>query len=323
VERKGKQLRATEKGQALIGLVAEPLKSPELTADWEQRLKDVEQGEAAVDAFYRDIVAFVRDLLPAVAQGPALSPEQVAAAREGSPKGKGRPGKAPAVRPAGLGTCPVCGQGEVTETAKAFGCSRYRDGCGLTIWKTVAGRKLGKDQVRELLETGRTGRIEGFKSKAGRTFAAALRLSKAGKVKFDFDSPPPVSRVDSPPSSWVGRGGTEGERRLEPRPDLPPEAAGQRPVPSSPLTCPKCGQGHIIEGRRGFGCDRYREGCDFVIWKQVAGRQLTEADVRLLVTQRRTGLIQGFTDPSGNRLDARLRLDASWKVVFEFEDEAG
>ena len=85
-------------------------------------------------------------------------------------------------------------------------------------------------------------------------------------------------------------------------------------------TCPKCGRGRIIEGHRGFGCDRYREGCDFVIWKEVAGRRLTGADVRDLVLHGRTELIRGFTDPSGARRDARLRLDAGWKVVFDFSD---
>jgi DNA topoisomerase-3 len=307
VERKGKQLRATEKGHALIGLVAEPLKSPELTAAWEQRLKDIEQGEAAVDAFYGDIVAFVRDLVPKVAEGPALTPEQAATARAAGPRAKGRGGRGPAVRPSGLGTCPVCGQGEVTETAKAYGCSRYRDGCGLTIWKTVAGLKLRKDQVRQLLTQGHTDRIEGFQSKAGRPFAARLKLSKVGKVEFDFDSSPAESRGDAPPSP-----------NCDPR--TRQDAGSTPPIPDGPLSCPKCGRGHIIEGRRGFGCDRYREGCDFVVWKEVGGKQLSEADIRRLIAHGRTGLIRGFTGAGGTPLDARLKLDAEWKVVFEFAE---
>ena len=27
--------------------------------------------------------------------------------------------------------------------------------------------------------------------------------------------------------------------------------------------CPKCKQGHIIKGKTAFGCNRYKEGCDF------------------------------------------------------------
>lgn len=307
VERRHKQLHATEKGHALIGLVAEPLRSPELTAEWEQRLKDVEQGEADADRFYRDIVTFLCELVPQVAAGAALTSEQVVAARAASPDrqrrggNKGRTGTKASVRPAGLGVCPICKQGEVTETAKAYGCGRYRDGCGLTVWKTVAKLKLKKAQVRELLTKGHTGRIEGFTSKAGKPFAAALRLDAAGKVTFAF-----------------------GDSRGEPRPAPPtaPVATPPTTEPPSPqglLTCPKCGRGRVIEGRRGFGCNRYREGCDFVVWKQVAGRTIGESEIRALVLDGHTGLIRGFSDANtGARVDARLRLDERWQLVVDF-----
>ena len=90
LERARKQLRATPKGRALIALVAEPLRSPELTAAWEQRLKEIEDGGGAADAFYADIVSFLQDLIPKVAAGPAMSAEQAAAART---PGKGRAGR--------------------------------------------------------------------------------------------------------------------------------------------------------------------------------------------------------------------------------------
>ncbi len=85
------------------------------------------------------------------------------------------------------------------------------------------------------------------------------------------------------------------------------------------LTCPKCGQGHIIEGKRGRGCNRYREGCDFVVWNEIAGKKLTEKQVQTLIGKGRTGLIKGFTSRAGNKFAARLRLDDVWKVVFEFD----
>ena len=190
VQRERKQLRATEKGQAPIGLVAEPLRSPELTAEWEQQLKEVEEGRHQAAQFYRDIVDFIRELIPQVAQGPALSPEQVAAARARQPGRKGKGRKGGGAKPAGLGRCRLCKAGEIVETAKAYGCSRYREGCRLTIWKTVAGRKLTKQQVGQLLREGRTERIEGFTSKAGKPFAARLKLGEGFKVEFDFADGP-------------------------------------------------------------------------------------------------------------------------------------
>ena len=309
VERQRKQLRATTKGLALVGLVAEPLRSPELTANWEQRLKDVEQGQGQAEDFYRDIVAWVRHLIPVVAQGGALTPEQAAAASRGQARRKrGGSRHANLARATDLGLCPLCKKGEVLETAKAFGCSRYTEGCGLTLWKTLAGLRLDKDLVRQLLAEGRTDRVEGFVAKTGRLFAARLRLDQDGKVAFDFEGPP-AGRIPSPspvaaPQGGVGSGSGE-----------PP---GQSGFPLGPLTCPKCGMGRIIEGRRGFGCDRYREGCDFVVWKEVSGRLLTQDEIRRLIATGHTGLIQGFSDGGGAQLDAHLRLDGHWRVVLDF-----
>jgi DNA topoisomerase-3 len=51
------------------------------------------------------------------------------------------------------------------------------------------------------------------------------------------------------------------------------------------LRCPSCGQGHIIAGRRGWGCSRWREGCKFVVWFEEQGKRRSEADLRALVGQ--------------------------------------
>jgi DNA topoisomerase-3 len=310
VQRERKQLCSTEKGRALIGLVAGPLRSPELTAEWEQQLKEVEEGKRSAGEFYRRIVRFIRELVPEVAEGPALSPEEVAAAREELPgrKGKGRKGGVP--RRTGLGGCPLCKEGEIVETAKAYGCSRYRKGCRLTIWKTVAGLKLTKQQVEQLLREGRTARIEGFTSKAGKPFAARLKLGEGFKVEFDFADGP---QRDAVPGDETAPNQT-GDRAAE-RPAL--ARAEAQSAPAS-LICPKCGQGSIIEGRRGYGCNRFREGCDFVVWKEISGKQLTVKQIHALIGKGKTRLIKGFNGRSGKKFDARLRLDEQWKVVFAF-----
>ncbi|MFZ1573656.1 MAG: topoisomerase C-terminal repeat-containing protein, partial [Chromatiaceae bacterium] len=98
----------------------------------------------------------------------------------------------------------------------------------------------------------------------------------------------------------------------------PGEPPGQSGFPLGHLTCPKCGMGRIIEGRRGFGCDRYREGCDFVVWKEVSGRVLTQDEIRRLIATSHTGLIQGFSDGGGAQRDAHLRLDGHGRVVLDF-----
>lgn len=309
VERQRKALRSTIKGQALISLVAEPLRSPELTAQWEQRLKDVEQGQAQAEDFYADILAWLREIIPTVSQGPILTPEQVAAATAGSSKsGRGHPARTQFGRATDLGPCPLCQKGQVVETAKAFGCSRYREGCGLTLWKTMAGQALNLDQIRQLLNKGHTDRIEGFVARSGRPFRARLRLNQAGRLEFDFD----VAREEAsslPIGLEEAREGLSENTTQSAEPEVPP----------GPLSCPKCRLGHIIEGRRGFGCDRFREGCDFVVWKEVAGRRLSEGQIRRLIATGHTGLIRGFTDGRGASLDAWLRLDTQWRVTLDFD----
>ena len=117
IRREKKSLRATGKGYALIELVAEPLRSPELTGQWEQRLKEVEEGDREDATFYRDIAEFVQSMVPQVAEGKALTPEQVTQAREAqNGRRKGRKKRTRGGKSVVLGTCPKCKEGEMRES---------------------------------------------------------------------------------------------------------------------------------------------------------------------------------------------------------------
>lgn len=85
-----------------------------------------------------------------------------------------------------LGPCPLCGA-QVVEQKKSFSCSRWREGCGLTIWKTMSGKRISAGTAKTLLRDGKTAVLKGFKSKAGQPFSARLKLHE-GKVNFEFDS---------------------------------------------------------------------------------------------------------------------------------------
>jgi DNA topoisomerase-3 len=170
VERRKKALLPTSKGIAIIGQVHASLRDPLLTAQWEQRLKAIEDGEAEASPFEGEIVSYVRQLVTDVLAGTPLAPA------------------APAHT---LGTCPACKVGSVRPTPKGWGCSRYKEGCGFTIWKQLAGKALNDKIVRELLEHGITGKtIAGFTSKAGKPFKAKLRLDEHQHVAFEFENSP-------------------------------------------------------------------------------------------------------------------------------------
>jgi DNA topoisomerase-3 len=101
--------------------------------------------------------------------------------------------------------------------------------------------------------------------------------------------------------------GMEGERLAAPSRDR--EALG---------ACPKCGA-PVVETRKTYGCSAWKKsGCDFVIWKQVSGKRLSENQARQLLTKGRTGQMKGFKSKAGKPYSAALKLDAEHRVRLEF-----
>jgi DNA topoisomerase-3 len=171
--REKKALVPTEKGRALIKLVEEsPLASPELTARWEERLARMEKGVEDRARFMTDIGGFATTLVEEVR---AKEGEKVATPAKPGGNGDGVP----------LGACPKCGA-PVVETKKSYGCSAWKGGCKFAIWKTVSGKRISVPQARQLLTKGRTKRLKGFKSKAGKPYAAALVLDGEYRVRLEF-----------------------------------------------------------------------------------------------------------------------------------------
>ena len=172
IERSKKELLPTGKGIDLVAQIEEELRDPALTAQWEQRLKDIEEGKLAAEAFEADIVTHLKSLLPKVFAAVPLA---------------GLAGLAGA-QAVGLGTCPLCQEGIVRETPKAYGCSRWREGCSFTIWKRIAGKTITSTQARQLLARKKTRKLKGFKSrKTGKKFDAALALDESSKVRFVYE----------------------------------------------------------------------------------------------------------------------------------------
>ncbi len=83
-----------------------------------------------------------------------------------------------------LADCPFC-NGKIIETAKAYGCSEWRNGCKLVIWKTIAHKKISPTLAKKIILKGETGLLKGFKSTKGAEFEANLKLIE-GKVEMEF-----------------------------------------------------------------------------------------------------------------------------------------
>ncbi len=103
--------------------------------------------------------------------------------------------------------------------------------------------------------------------------------------------------------------------------DVVATIAGQsaRSIGSGFGSCPVCHEGHVVATARGWACSRWRDGCRFTIWKEVAHKKLTESQVKTLLAGKTTRELQGFRSKAGKPFRARLKLDGD-RVVFVFAD---
>ena len=84
--------------------------------------------------------------------------------------------------------------------------------------------------------------------------------------------------------------------------------------------CPQCKQGVIRESDKGAHCSRWKDGCQFFVWRVQYGKKLTDAQLKTLVQKQRTSVIKGFKKKDGSgTYDARLILTPEFKVKLEFE----
>ena len=171
-EQKAKSLYPTEKAAALIAVLPENLRSPMMTAQWEQRLKRIEHGQEEAAGFMDDIVRMVTELVQSAQPVPDAQ--------------KLFPSDRPSV-----GTCPCCGAA-VTETAKGFFCeSRI---CRFGIWKdnrffAQIGQSVNKGVVEALIRDG-AAKLKGLRSKkTGRRYDATLKMmcGEQGVPRFQME----------------------------------------------------------------------------------------------------------------------------------------
>lgn len=171
IAREGKELMATRRGMDLIDLLGKiglsTLSSPELTGEWEYRLKQMESGHLNRDTFMKDIRSYTTEIVEAV--------------RDYMQNGK---------NPDLELTCPACGAKGLSSRVDAISCNS----CKFRIRRVHAGLSLTDDQLCELIGSGSLPVMEGFRSKFGKPFKAGLRMvdpqtaRSTWKAEFYFDS---------------------------------------------------------------------------------------------------------------------------------------
>jgi len=166
LERQGRELKPTWKAFRLFFALrhfgVDEITSPELTGDWESKLKQMEQAKLPRAKFMEHIEQVTRDLVERVRNG--TIPEE-AFATVAAP-------------------CPKCG-GVIQETYRKFQCQK----CDFYIWPVLLGREWSPEEVAELVTKRFIGPLNGFRSKQGRPFSAGLKLSAENRIEFDFGQP--------------------------------------------------------------------------------------------------------------------------------------
>ena len=157
-------LLPTSTGTALITILPEQLQSPQLTAEWEHRLKEIERGEIVPDSFMDGITAMLGELMQTY--------KPIPGAEVLFPSGREVVGK-----------CPRC-KADVTETPKGFFCENRA--CSFALWKnskffTAKKKTLTKTLAATLLKDGRAPLKGCYSEKTGKTYDTVILLEDDGQ----------------------------------------------------------------------------------------------------------------------------------------------
>ena len=84
------------------------------------------------------------------------------------------------------------------------------------------------------------------------------------------------------------------------------------------FACPKCGKGSMRFYAKVVKCDN--EACALPVFRQVAGKLLSDKEITDLLTEGRTAVLHGFKSKQGKSFDAALAFDEEFRIKFIFDD---
>lgn len=178
---KKNQVFATDKGKVLITAIGEKiLASPEMTAKWEQRLREIGEGKASAGGFMEAVKKMSAKIISDAVESSeswdfqGLDTESI---QRSGPKKRSS---------ASVGSCKLCGS-KIVDKGEFYGCVSYqKTKCNFTISKKILNKKISQANIKKLLASGETDLISGFK-KGEKTFDAILSWSDAEKkISFTF-----------------------------------------------------------------------------------------------------------------------------------------
>ena len=276
IERVERNLAATTKGLQLVDqlttLGVDTLCSPELTGQWEYKLKLMEQRQLDRNSFMGSIRTMAADVVNKCKSYAKESKERVL--------------------PDFVATCPFCGAKSFKNTEEFVACKT--PDCKLRIFKNVGGRPLSDEELKTLIEKRFLGPLEGFRSRLGKEFEAALEIKDDRKVNFVF------AKGDSDEIDW-----------------------DQAPVLCA---CPICakkgrkGQIHILPNA--YMCQTAAnepKQCNAKLPRELCKKPISEENARKFFTEGRTAVIEGMISKKGRPFSASLVFKSGDKRILGWE----
>jgi DNA topoisomerase-3 len=265
--REGRELIPTRKAFDLLKVIyamkIDALSSAELTGKWEQKLNLIARGEYTRQEFMDEIAEMTKSIISHIKDF-----DEETIKKEAS-------------------FSPVDGN-TFFEYLSHF---ESEDG-KFRIRKILGGRHMNTEEIVELLTKKQIGPLEGFISKKGAPFTAAIRLTSENKVEFDF-------------------GNSDSETDEEIAEILKSESIGNSPIDDSP----------VFETLSGFVSKSALEKDDkgLRLSKAILGKEIGRENVIKMLSGEKTDLIQGFRSSKTKRLfDAYLTMSNKGKLAFSF-----
>ena len=172
-EQQKRDLVVSNKGLALIDLLEsigiDSLSSPEMTGEWEYKLKLMESGELSREVFMTEIKKLTEDIVNRTQDKMTELADRVFEDLHA--------------------TCPDCQGNVLKQTDGSYECKESE--CKFKLNKYIASHEITPDQAKALLEEGRIGPFESFKNRFGQAFTAELALEQGArggwKPQFIFE----------------------------------------------------------------------------------------------------------------------------------------
>lgn len=297
VVRADKALRPTVKGIRLIDTLnrihMDRLTSPELTGEIEYHLLQVERGARPADDFMSEITDYTSEI---VERAKSFEYDELYDTEDV------------------LGECPACKR-PVIEMAWFYRCRPQPDvdpdeDCPVRFWKDTSGRYLDRETVKTLLREGRSGELDGFTARSGRTYRGVIELLPDEDWKLKVRS-----------LGYDQGGGVSDQPEYE--------------VDPEPLDrCPFDEDCQVVESPTQFVCERKLKqeerggdeaarSCGFVLPRTVCKREILREEALVYLRQGKTDLLTEFTSRFGRPFAATLVLKKNGRHGFEFQPREG